>query len=86
MIACTFLLGLVKDGLDSNTTLFACLQKTVGGKSSKEITEIVKRLRARGGKEQLLMFLAGPAGSGKSNATRVAEQCCYEFCVAVGVM
>jgi hypothetical protein len=32
------------------------------------------------------MFLAGPAGSGKSTAMRVAKQFCYEFCVAVGVM
>jgi ATP-dependent DNA helicase PIF1 len=29
------------------------------------------------------MFLTGPAGSGKSTAMRVAEQFCYEFCVAV---
>ncbi len=27
MIACTFLLGIVKDGHDSNTTLFTSLQK-----------------------------------------------------------
>ncbi len=32
------------------------------------------------------MFLTGPAGSCKSTAMRVAEQFCYEFCVAVGVM
>jgi hypothetical protein len=31
MTACTFLLGLVKDGNDSNTTLFTSLQKTMGG-------------------------------------------------------
>jgi hypothetical protein len=31
MIACTFLLGLVKDGHDSNTTIFTSLQKTMGG-------------------------------------------------------
>ena len=86
MIACTFLLGLVKDGLDLKTTLFTCLQQTVGGQSSKETTDIVNRLRARGAKEQLLMFLTGPARSDKSTAMRVAEQFCYEFCVAVGVM
>jgi hypothetical protein len=86
MIACTFLLGLVKDGNDSNTTLFTSLQKTVGGESSKEITDIVKRLEARGGQEQLLLFLTGPAGSGKSTAMSVAEQFCYELCVAIGVM
>ena len=36
MIACTFLLGLVKDGNDSNTTLFTSLQKLMGGESSKK--------------------------------------------------
>ena len=43
-------------------------------------------MEARGGQEQLLLFLTGPAGSGKSTAMRVAEQFCYEFCMAVGVM
>jgi hypothetical protein len=51
MIACTFLLGLVKDGNDSSTTLFTSLQKSMGGKSSKEIADIVKKLNARGGQE-----------------------------------
>ncbi len=86
MIACTFSLGLVKDGNDSNTTLFASLQKTIVGESSKEIADIVKKMDATGGQEQLLLFLTGPAGSGKSTAMRVAKQFCYEFCVAVGVM
>jgi hypothetical protein len=86
MIACTFLLGLVKDGNDSNTMLFTSLQKTMGGESSKEIADFVKKMEARGGQEQLLLFLRGPAGSGKSTGMRVAEQFCYEFCVAVGVM
>jgi hypothetical protein len=31
MIACTFLLGLVQDRNDPNTTLFLSLQKTIGG-------------------------------------------------------
>ncbi len=86
MIACTFLFGLVRDGNDSNTTSFTCLQKTMGGESSQEIADIVRKLEARGGQEQLLLFLTGPAGSGKSTAMRVAEQFCYEYCMAVGVM
>jgi hypothetical protein len=85
MIACTSLLGLVKYGFDSNTTLFTFLQQTVGGQSSKETTDIVNRLKARGAKEQLPMFLTGLAGSGKRTAMRVAEQFCNEFCVAVGL-
>ncbi len=86
MIAHFFLFGFVKDGNDSNTTLFTTLQKTMGRESSKEIADIVQKLEARGGQEQLLLFLTGPAGSGKSTAMRVAKQFCYEFCVAVGVM
>jgi hypothetical protein len=63
-IACTFLLDLVEDGNDSNTTLFTSIKKTMGEESSKEIADIVKKLEARGGQEQLLLFLTGPAGSG----------------------
>ncbi len=64
MIACTFLLGLVKDENDSNTTLFTSLQKTMGGESSKEIADIVRKLEARSGQEQIILFFTGPAGSG----------------------
>ncbi len=86
MIACTFLLGLVKVGHDSKTTLFTSLQKSCGSNPSAEIEDIVEKLKARGGQEQLVIFLTGPAGSGKSMAMRVAEQFCYKFCVAVDVM
>jgi hypothetical protein len=87
MIACTFLLDLVKDRNVSSTTLFTSLQKTIGGNPSSEIIkDIVGKLQARGDQEQLIMFLTGPAGSGKSTAVRVAEQFCYEFCLAVGIM
>jgi hypothetical protein len=68
MIACTFLLGLVKDGRDPHTNLGAYLQKSLEGPTTKNIHDIVKRLKARGGQEQMLMFLIGPAGSGKSSA------------------
>ena len=78
MIACTFLLGLVHDKNDPNTTM--------GGTTTLEIKDIVRRLEARGGQSQLIMFLTGPAGSGKSTAVKVAHQFCYDFCLAVGVM
>jgi hypothetical protein len=59
MIACTFLLGLVKDGNDSNTTLFTSLQKTMGGGSSKEIADIVKNWRHEVVKNNYFCFLQG---------------------------
>ncbi len=32
------------------------------------------------------MFITGPAGFGKSTAMKIAQQFCYEFCTAVGIM
>jgi hypothetical protein len=86
MIACTFPLGLVQDGNDPNKTLYSCLGQTMGGTATLKIRDIVHRLEARGGQNQLIMFLTGPAGSGKSTAMQVAQQFCYDFCLAVGVM
>jgi hypothetical protein len=86
MIACTFLLGLVNDGRDKNTKLGAFLQQTMEIASTADANYIIKKLKARGGRDQLLMFLTGPAGSGKSTAMKIAQQFCYEFCIAVGIM
>jgi hypothetical protein len=86
MFSCTFLLGLVHDGNNPNTTLYSCLGHTMGSTATLNINNIVHRLEASGGKSQLVMFLTGPAGSGKSTAVKVAQQFCYDFCLAVGVM
>ncbi len=86
MIACAFLLGLVHDGNDPNTTLYSCLGHTMGSTATLNINNIVHRLKTRGGQSQLIMFHTGPAGSGKSTAMKVAQQFCYDFCLAVGVM
>ncbi len=86
MIACTFLLGLVNDGHDKNTNLGAYLQQTIGITSTTDANDIIKKLIKRGARDQLLMFLTGPTGSGKSTAMKVAQQFCYEFCIAVDIM
>ena len=88
MIACTFLLGMVNDGRNPYTKLGKYLQQSMGGSTdtATNIEDTIKRLKARGGREQMLMFLTGPAGSGKSTAVMVAQHFCYEFCLAVGAM
>jgi adenylylsulfate kinase-like enzyme len=58
----------------------------MGYPNTTEMEDIVNRLKARGGQDQLLMFLTGPAGSGKSTAVMVAQQFCFEICMAVGAM
>jgi hypothetical protein len=86
MIACTFLLGLVHDGNDPNTTLYSCLRHTMGSTATLNINNIVHRLEARGGQSQLITFLTGLAGSRKSTAVKVAQHFCNDFCLAVDVM
>ncbi len=86
MIACSFLLGMVNDGRNPYTKLGKYLQQCMGGSTNTatNIEDIIKWLKARGGQEQMIMFLTGPAGSGKSTAVMVAQHFCYEFCSAVG--
>jgi hypothetical protein len=86
VISCTFLLGLVYDGQDSNTKLGAYLQKTMETAYIADSNDLIAKLKARGGRDQLLMFLTSPAGSRKSTAMKVAQQFCYEFCISVGIM
>ncbi len=66
MIACTFLLGLVNDGRDTNTKLGAYLQKTMEIAYTADGNDIIAKLKARGERDQLLMFLTRLAGSGKT--------------------
>ncbi len=46
MIACTFLLGLVHDGNNPNTTLYSCLGCTMGSTATLNINNIIHRLVA----------------------------------------
>ena len=42
--------------------------------------DAVRCLHAYGRKQQLMMFLTGPADAGKSTAVKAAEQLCMHFC------
>lgn len=71
IICCTFLMGLIKDGRDASTKLGQCLAQSLTGSSTTNTNELIEQLKARGGKDQLLMFLTGEAGAGKSTALKV---------------
>ena len=84
-ICCTLFLGLIQDGQDPDTQLGSCLAEALTGSGDNEnMGEIIHELKARGGKEQLVMFLTGPAGAGKSTAVTIAQRFCFEFCRAIG--
>ncbi len=76
----------MNDGRDKNTILGVYPQQTIEITSTADGNDTIIKLKARGGRDQLLMFLTGPAGSGKSTAMKVTHQFCYEFCIAVGIM
>lgn len=83
-ICATFLLNLVTDGGDDTTLLGNYLSDTIPDATSDEIKDVIEELKARGGNAQLIMFLSGPAGAGKTKAVKTAEKFCYHFCKAVG--
>ena len=73
IIASSFLLSLIEDGVGIEETHSECKD------------ELIKRLKARGGHPQLIMFLTGFSGAGKSTCVAIAQRFCYEFCRAVDV-
>jgi len=68
-----FLLGLLNNRSDKNTKLGAYLQQTMEIATTANANDVIQQLKARGGQDQLLMFLTGPAGLGKSTAMKIAQ-------------
>ena len=46
---------------------------------------LIEQLKVHGAQDQLLMFLNGPVGAGKSTAMKVVKRLCFEFCFSLGV-
>jgi hypothetical protein len=59
MIACTFLLGLVHDGNDPNTTFYSCLGHTVGSTATLSINDMSTDWKQVVGKVNKSCFLLG---------------------------
>lgn len=86
VICSTFLLGLVYNGLDASPALQCALSELFSEyKDEQKVNNIIAELKARGGREQLIMFLTGPAGAGKSAAIKIARRFCFEFSRSAGL-
>ena len=87
ILCCTFLLGLINEGCDSNLKLSSYLQQAISVEiDEQDMVDLTQELKVRGGHDQLIMFLTGPAGAGKSTALRVARRFCFEFYFAIGML
>ena len=78
IIACSFILLLVNMGPLTHSSIFSDMDP-------QEKESLKLQLKARGGEEQLIMFLTGFAGAGKSTCVKISQRFCYEFCRAVSI-
>ena len=74
------------DGSSTTSTSFSMNAMKDIDNPSVEMNTVVNLLSALGGREQLVMFLTGPAGAGKTTAVKLAQRFCFEFCNAVGIL
>jgi len=86
-VCCTFLLQLLKEALDPKSIVHTQIGLAMSqDDNSVMIDGIKEQLLARGGMDQPLLFLTGPAGAGKTTAIKAAELFCYEFCSSCNIM
>jgi len=87
VVCCSFLLGIVNEGHDKDSKLWSLLGRTFAEQRDElDMDRLIEQLKVHGAQEQLLMFLTGPAGAGKSTAMKVARRFCFEFCFSLGVI
>lgn len=78
IIACSFLLRQIEESAYQSSSALNYM-------TNEQKENLIKRLKARGGHEQLIMFLTGFAGAGKSTCVKIAQRFCFEFCRAVSI-
>ena len=79
VLACTFLLYLInKQDVDGRPVLARKMSGELGSERSHDMDRLTEILEARGGRKQLIMFVTGLAGSGKSTRINVAQRLCGE--------
>jgi flagellar biosynthesis GTPase FlhF len=52
---------------------------------TRKVDEVIECLKSMGGKDQLIMFLTGPAGAGKTTAIKLAQTFCEKFSEACNI-
>ena len=87
MLCCTLLLQLVNETLDPTSSVHKQVGVSISmDDNSKLIDDIKQQLLARGGMDQLLLFLTGPAGAGKTTAIKAAERFCFKFSASCNII
>lgn len=87
VLATTFLLGLLSESLtEESIDFYNAMANALGEETTMDLDSLITKLKQRGAREQLIMFVTGLAGAGKSTAIKVAQRFCFEFCKAASIM
>ena len=79
MICATFLIKLIRDQISGSSSEQDQTEQAV------KMNRIIEGLKSLGGKDQLIMFLTGPAGAGKTTSIKLAQTFCEKFSIACNI-
>ena len=85
VICCSFFLQLVINGTEGDTDWSNLLSSGLECDCIEKRNELIQTLKKFGGMQQLVMFLTGPAGCGKSTCVELAQKYCHRFCQLAGL-
>jgi hypothetical protein len=72
MICTTFIIKIINDRR-------AQFMGASNPEQTRKVNEVIEGLESIGGKQQLILFLTGPAGAGKTTAIKLAQTFCEKF-------
>ena len=84
IICSTFVLKVLSETVESDAVSAAA--SAMEADHLSRLQDVKDRLKKMGGEEQLLMFLTGAGGCGKSHVISAARKFCHRFSQQVGVM
>ena len=79
MICATFMIKLIRDQISGTSSEQGHTEQAA------RINRIIEGLKSLGGKDQLIMFLTGPAGAGKTTSIKLAQTFCEKFSLACNI-
>ena len=84
VICCTYLLRVIQE--EATAAAVNSAFTALDDQTSSQKEELIESLKARGGMDQLLMFLTGAGGCGKSHCVYAARKFCHRFSQAAGIV
>jgi flagellar biosynthesis GTPase FlhF len=79
MICATFMIKLIRDQIPGTSSEHDHTEQAA------KMNRIIEGLKLLGGKDQLIMFLTGPAGAGKTTSIKLAQTFCEKFSFACSI-